>query len=141
MSRGQVFWYAGGLRELVFTFWNFFMSRLVLVRHGQARFFSVHYERLSELGLRLSRGLGGHGFERVGGFDEVDVGTLPVLRERAGGGGGCCGDGWGVWWGDVRLRPLHPLAFDPADTGGPFGNLQHVRGNDIAFDPRRFGHA
>ena len=71
----------GGLCGLSFIFWNFSMSKLVLVRHGQARFFSDDYDRLSEMGVRQSRVLGEYWIERGVGFDEVYVGTLRRQRE------------------------------------------------------------
>jgi len=73
------------------------MSKLVLVRHGQARFFSDDYDRLSEMGLRQSRVLGEYWIERGVGFDEVYVGTLRRQRETAEAAGeafGAAGQDW-----------------------------------------------
>ncbi|MFQ5527850.1 MAG: hypothetical protein ACE5GX_16530 [Thermoanaerobaculia bacterium] len=53
------------------------MSRVLLVRHGQASAGSADYDRLSELGERQSRLLGrhwaGHGLE----LDRVGASHLP----------------------------------------------------------------
>jgi broad specificity phosphatase PhoE len=54
------------------------MSRLILVRHAQASFFSDNYDRLSPLGERQARALGEHWVRLGVGLDEVIVGP----RER-----------------------------------------------------------
>ncbi len=59
------------------------MSTLLLVRHGQASFFTDDYDRLSELGLRQSRALAEYWLSRGEAFDEVYVGTLNRQRETA----------------------------------------------------------
>jgi broad specificity phosphatase PhoE len=50
------------------------MSRLILVRHSQASFFSDNYDQLSPLGERQSLALGQHWVKLGIGFDEVIVG-------------------------------------------------------------------
>lgn len=59
------------------------MSKMVLVRHGQASFFSDDYDKLSEMGVRQSAVLGEYWLERDESFDEVYVGTLRRQRETA----------------------------------------------------------
>lgn len=59
------------------------MSRLVLVRHGQASFFADNYDKLSEMGERQSARLAEHWLEKGEGFDEVYVGTLQRQRRTA----------------------------------------------------------
>ena len=54
------------------------MSRLVLVRHAQASFFSDSYDQLSPLGESQARALGEHWLRIGAKFDEVIVGP----RER-----------------------------------------------------------
>jgi broad specificity phosphatase PhoE len=54
------------------------MSRLILVRHSQASFFSDNYDQLSSLGERQSLALGEHWVKLGVGVDEVIVGP----RER-----------------------------------------------------------
>ncbi len=52
------------------------MSTLVLVRHGQANFFSDDYDRLSAVGEAQARCLGEFWTSRGLAFDEVYTGTL-----------------------------------------------------------------
>jgi broad specificity phosphatase PhoE len=52
------------------------MSKLVLVRHGQASFFSEQYDKLSEMGERQSRALAEYWLETGVAFDEAYTGTL-----------------------------------------------------------------
>ena len=54
------------------------MSRLILVRHAQASFFSDNYDQLSPLGESQARALGEHWLRLGISFDEVIVGP----RER-----------------------------------------------------------
>ncbi len=54
------------------------MSRLILVRHAQASFFSKNYDQLSQLGELQARALGEHWLRLGIRFDEVIVGP----RER-----------------------------------------------------------
>ncbi len=55
------------------------MSRLILVRHAQASFFSKNYDQLSPLGELQARALGEY-WSRLGiGFEEVLVG--PRIRQ------------------------------------------------------------
>ena len=71
----------GGFVVMVVSCGILIMSKLMLVRHGQASFFSDDYDKLSEMGLRQSRVLGEHWVERGEVFDEVYVGTLQRQRE------------------------------------------------------------
>ncbi|MEX2169258.1 MAG: histidine phosphatase family protein [Pirellulales bacterium] len=50
------------------------MSRLILVRHAQASFFSKNYDQLSSLGEAQARALGEYWLRLGIGFDEVIVG-------------------------------------------------------------------
>ena len=59
------------------------MSKLVLVRHGQASFFTEDYDKLSEMGERQSRVLAEYWLAKGEGFDEVYVGTLERQRRTA----------------------------------------------------------
>ena len=56
------------------------MSRLVLVRHGQASAFSDDYDRLSPLGEAQARALGGHWVKQGYSWDRLFFG--PRLRHR-----------------------------------------------------------
>ena len=56
------------------------MSKLTLVRHGQASFFSGDYDRLSDMGERQARALAQYWLDTGAGFDEVYTGTL--LRQQ-----------------------------------------------------------
>lgn len=59
------------------------MSKLVLVRHGQASFFSGDYDRLSEMGERQARVLAEYWLRNGAAFDEVYTGTLVRQRRTA----------------------------------------------------------
>ncbi|MBI3680483.1 MAG: histidine phosphatase family protein [Acidobacteria bacterium] len=59
------------------------MSRLVLIRHGQARAFEEHSDRLSARGLEQAQRLGQWFGERGTRFDEVYCGTLERQRRTA----------------------------------------------------------
>ncbi len=52
------------------------MSKLVLVRHGQASFFSDNYDKLSEMGERQARALAEYWLRSGIEFDESYTGTL-----------------------------------------------------------------
>ncbi len=52
------------------------MSKLVLVRHGQASFFSDDYDKLSEMGERQARALAEYWLRAGAEFDESYTGTL-----------------------------------------------------------------
>jgi broad specificity phosphatase PhoE len=56
------------------------MSRLTLVRHGQASFFGKNYDELSDLGRQQARALGDYWAARDIRFDRVYVG--PLRRHR-----------------------------------------------------------
>lgn len=56
------------------------MSRLILVRHGQASFLSDDYDKLSSLGVRQARRLGKHWHDQGLTCDAVFCG--PRLRHR-----------------------------------------------------------
>ena len=55
------------------------MSRLFLVRHGQASFLSDDYDRLSPLGLEQSRRLGQHWLQAGIEIDEGAENRLAVV--------------------------------------------------------------
>ena len=57
------------------------MSTLFMVRHGQARFGTSDYDRLSELGFTQSRVLGEHWAERGMEFDAVYSGAQQRQKE------------------------------------------------------------
>lgn len=59
------------------------MSKLVLVRHGQASFFSDDYDRLSEMGERQARALAAYWLDTGVAFDEVYTGTLVRQKRTA----------------------------------------------------------
>ena len=59
------------------------MSTLYLIRHGQASFGSDDYDRLSDLGHRQGRVLGGHFFRAGIRFDRVWTGTLKRQQSTA----------------------------------------------------------
>ena len=59
------------------------MSKLVLVRHGQASFFSDDYDRLSDMGERQARVLAEHWLAHGVAFDEVYTGTLVRQHRTA----------------------------------------------------------
>lgn len=59
------------------------MSSLVLVRHGQARAFEKHSDRLSELGEQQARVLGEWWRSRGVGFDTAICGSLERQRRTA----------------------------------------------------------
>jgi broad specificity phosphatase PhoE len=59
------------------------MSKLVLVRHGQASFFQDDYDRLSPVGERQSRALAEHWLRHGVAFDEVYAGTLKRQTRTA----------------------------------------------------------
>jgi broad specificity phosphatase PhoE len=56
------------------------MSKLTLVRHGQASFFSGDYDRLSDMGERQARALAHYWLDTGAGSAEVYTGTL--LRQQ-----------------------------------------------------------
>ena len=59
------------------------MSKLVLVRHGQASFFTDDYDKLSEMGHRQARVLGEYWICHGEHWDEVYHGSLRRQRESA----------------------------------------------------------
>jgi broad specificity phosphatase PhoE len=59
------------------------MSKLTLVRHGQARAFEDDSDRLTELGERQARMMGEYWSARGVRFDEVHCGTLVRQRRTA----------------------------------------------------------
>ena len=59
------------------------MSVLILVRHGQASFFSDDYDRLSTVGVAQSCALGDYWARQPEGVDEVYVGPRRRQRETA----------------------------------------------------------
>ena len=80
------------------------MSRLSLVRHGQASLFSDNYDRLSPLGERQSRVLAEHWLANGERFDEVYAGTLKRQVRTA----ECAGEAFreaGVEWPELQVLP------------------------------------
>jgi broad specificity phosphatase PhoE len=59
------------------------MSRIVLIRHGQASFGTDHYDRLSQLGWRQARIVASHFFEAGISFDSVCAGELERQQDTA----------------------------------------------------------
>ena len=56
------------------------MSRLIMVRHGQASFFTDDYDRLTKLGERQSEALAKHWLEQGERLDALFCGTLQRQR-------------------------------------------------------------
>ncbi len=82
------------------------MSRLLIVRHGQASAGSADYDRLSELGWRQAAELGRH-WARLGLVpDRVFVGPCRRQRETAEGVAAAFADGRSVWPGPEQLPGL-----------------------------------
>jgi broad specificity phosphatase PhoE len=52
------------------------MSKIYLIRHGQASFLSDDYDNLSEKGIQQSKALGSHFFENDIHFDKIFIGNL-----------------------------------------------------------------
>lgn len=59
------------------------MSKLFLVRHGQASFFADDYDKLSEMGERQARALAEHWLQTGTVIDEAYTGTLQRQRRTA----------------------------------------------------------
>jgi len=59
------------------------MSKLFVIRHGQARLFTDNYDRLSELGVRQAECLGEWFVQRGIVLDEMYAGTLTRQQETA----------------------------------------------------------
>jgi broad specificity phosphatase PhoE len=59
------------------------MSKLLVIRHGQARLFSDDYDRLSELGVRQAESLGRWFVQRGIVPDEIYCGSLLRQRQTA----------------------------------------------------------
>lgn len=59
------------------------MSKLLVIRHGQARLFTDNYDRLSELGVRQAERLGEWFVQRGIVLDEIYAGTLKRQQETA----------------------------------------------------------
>ena len=59
------------------------MSKLLVIRHGQARLFTDNYDRLSELGVRQAECLGDWFVQRGIVLDEMYAGTLTRQQETA----------------------------------------------------------
>jgi len=74
------------------------MSRLLLVRHGQARSFEQDSDRLSELGQQQARQLGQWLSERGARFGEVWSGSLVRQNRTA----HIAGEAFGQGWPEVR---------------------------------------
>ncbi len=94
------------------------MSKLVLVRHGQASFFSDDYDRLSEIGHRQSRALGDYWATNGDAFDEVYHGSLTRQIETA----TRCGEAFadvGLAWPEAGTLP----GLNEYDSEGMMNNL------------------
>ncbi len=59
------------------------MSRVVLIRHGQASFGKLRYDRLSRMGWRQARILASHMFQAGCTFDSVCAGELERQQDTA----------------------------------------------------------
>jgi broad specificity phosphatase PhoE len=59
------------------------MSKLLVIRHGQARLFTDNYDRLSELGVRQAERLGEWFVQRDIVLDEMYAGTLTRQQQTA----------------------------------------------------------
>lgn len=59
------------------------MSRIVLIRHGQASFGKERYDRLSRMGWRQARILAAHLFKTGSTFDAVYAGELERQQDTA----------------------------------------------------------
>lgn len=97
------------------------MSKLVLVRHGQASFFSDDYDRLSEIGHRQSRVLGDYWAANGETFDEVYHGSLTRQIETAAGCGEAFADA-GLAWPEAQTLP----GLNEYDSEGMMNNLLPV---------------
>ncbi len=96
------------------------MSRLILVRHGQASFFTDNYDRLSTLGERQSAVLAEHWLAQGERLDALFCGTLQrqrrtgeVVRETFEAAGVDCPDlevlpGLNEYHGDQAMEHLLP---------------------------------
>jgi broad specificity phosphatase PhoE len=73
------------------------MSRLFLVRHGQASFLEQNYDKLSTLGERQARLLGEYWAKRGRVFDRVISGPRIRQQETARLAGQACRDAGGSW--------------------------------------------
>jgi broad specificity phosphatase PhoE len=94
------------------------MSYLVLVRHGQARTFEAHSDRLSSVGERQARTLGRYWAERGVAFGEVYSGTLERQRSSA----ELAGEAYaarGGQWPALRVE----TGLDEYDSGGMMARL------------------
>lgn len=80
------------------------MSRLILVRHGQASFFSDDYDKLSPVGERQSRLLGEYWAEQDTTIDLAYCGTLERQR-RTGEVVGETLTARGGDWPEIRVLP------------------------------------
>lgn len=59
------------------------MSKLLVIRHGQARLFTDDYDRLSELGFRQARCLGEWFVQRGIKLDQIYAGSLKRQQQTA----------------------------------------------------------
>lgn len=97
------------------------MTRVVLVRHGQASFGAADYDRLSATGLEQAEHLGKVLRERGEEIDALWSGTLQRHRQTAA----------GMLKGCARVPELHSLAgFDE------FDHQQVI----VRYEPRYFDH-
>jgi broad specificity phosphatase PhoE len=94
------------------------MSTVVLIRHGQARSFEAHSDRLSAVGEQQARTLGEYWAGRGAAFDEVYSGTLERQRRSA----ELVGEAYtarGGQWPALRIE----AGLDEYDAGGMLGRL------------------
>jgi broad specificity phosphatase PhoE len=94
------------------------MSYLVLVRHGQARTFEAHSDRLSATGEEQARVLGRFWAERGATFDEVWAGALERQRSTAQIAGASYA-AHGGRWPELRVDE----ALNEYDSAGMLGRL------------------
>lgn len=95
------------------------MGYLVLVRHGQARTFETHSDRLSATGEEQARVLGRFWAARGAVFDEVWSGTLERQRRTAQIAGESYAAALGGRWPELRVDE----ALNEYDSTGMLGRL------------------
>ena len=120
------------------------MSRLLLVRHGQASAGSADYDRLSELGWRQAAELGKH-WARLGlAPDRVAVGPCRRQRETAEAVAAACDGGPSAWPAPELLpeldehdgymvftRSLRSLAASDAEARAALGMIEEPLDRDL----------
>jgi broad specificity phosphatase PhoE len=105
------------------------MSRLILVRHGQARAFEEHSDRLTELGILQARKVGVYLRAQGLRVDEVRTGSLERQVHTARAMGEAYGDAWPAAVVDARwneydaLGVMRWIAPSLAESDESFGRL------------------